>query len=385
MPDISPQYGSLTKFNEATEHFRQKIQLPTESWRDLQGAIHAKAFTVVGATETELLNDLYKAVDAAISDGETLSQFRSRFDDIVKKHGWSYNGKRGWRSQVIYQVNKNTARAAGRWQQQQRTKARRPYLLYLTAGDSRVRPEHQRWNYILLPVDHPFWDTHYPPNGWLCRCKVVSLNERDIKRMGLKVTDPAELKGHLEPIKTVDEETGEELSKLPGIDMGWDYNPGKAWLGPDAAAGKAIIDMPAVARQAAITELNKAVAQTSKLFADWVTELAAKKVIGQGIDKTAAMSLGHLPAGAIKRIQSSRMQLNTSTVTINGAALDNILTATNSPELLDELLPTLHQATDQPGGIFYLKDSLVKIVGQHMIVTIELGEPFNQVVAIQER
>jgi hypothetical protein len=44
--------------------------------------------------------------------------------------------------QVIYQNNKNTARAAGRWQQQERLKQRRPYLMYLTAGELRVRPEH---------------------------------------------------------------------------------------------------------------------------------------------------------------------------------------------------------------------------------------------------
>lgn len=29
------------------------------------------------------------------------------------------------------------------------------FIIYLTAGDSRVRPDHGKWNYILLPVDHP--------------------------------------------------------------------------------------------------------------------------------------------------------------------------------------------------------------------------------------
>lgn len=139
MPDLAPQYGNLVKFQEAISLYRQKIKIATDSWRDLQGMIHSKAFTVAGATKTQLLDDLYKAVDKAISNGETISQFRKRFDNIVKDHGWSYKGRRGWRTQVIFQNNKNNARAAGRWQQQERLKHRRPFLMYSTAGDNRVR------------------------------------------------------------------------------------------------------------------------------------------------------------------------------------------------------------------------------------------------------
>ncbi len=80
------------------------------------------------------------------------------------------------------------ARAAGRWQQQERLKHRRPFLIYLTAGDNRVRAEHSKWNKVVLPVDHEFWQSHYPPNGWGCRCKVVSISYRDMDRLKLDVT-----------------------------------------------------------------------------------------------------------------------------------------------------------------------------------------------------
>lgn len=45
-------------------------------------------------------------------------------------------------------------------------------LRYSTVGDSRVRDEHRILNGITLPKKHPFWNTHYPPNGFKCRCDV---------------------------------------------------------------------------------------------------------------------------------------------------------------------------------------------------------------------
>lgn len=45
-------------------------------------------------------------------------------------------------------------------------------LEYKTIGDGRVRDEHRKLHGTILPVDHPFWQIYYPPNGWNCRCFV---------------------------------------------------------------------------------------------------------------------------------------------------------------------------------------------------------------------
>lgn len=50
-------------------------------------------------------------------------------------------------------------------------------LQYRTAGDSKVRPEHEALNGITLPQSDPFWQTYYPPNGWGCRCNVVQVRK----------------------------------------------------------------------------------------------------------------------------------------------------------------------------------------------------------------
>ena len=36
----------------------------------------------------------------------------------------------------------------------------------------------------LLPVDDPWWQTHYPPNGWGCKCWVRQVSRREAERLG---------------------------------------------------------------------------------------------------------------------------------------------------------------------------------------------------------
>jgi SPP1 gp7 family putative phage head morphogenesis protein len=50
-------------------------------------------------------------------------------------------------------------------------------LVYDAVGDLRTRPEHAALDGVVEPVDSPFWDTHYPPNGWNCRCTVYQVNK----------------------------------------------------------------------------------------------------------------------------------------------------------------------------------------------------------------
>lgn len=376
---LSPKYGDLVKFQEAISFYRQKILIPTESWRDLQGLIHSKAFTVAGATEVQLLLDLYKDVEKAISDGETLSQFRKRFDTTVNKHGWSYNGRRGWRSQVIYQNNKNTARAAGRWKQQERLAHKRPYLLYLTAGDSRVREDHARWNYILLPVEHPFWNTHYPPNDWNFRCKVVSVNERDIKRMGIKHTDPDSLGDHLTPLKTVDKETGEELSKLPDIDLGWDYNPGKAWLGSDIALGKTLVDMGSELRQYAITQFNQAITKAKSHYQNLVSSIAATIAAKKLVNDGKVFTLGHIGNDIIDNLMLKAQPITSSLIAIDSDQIAIVLKAGVSIESVFELMAAIQQPTS-----YTYKGGVIKLVRDDIMITIELATPFNKVTRVEK-
>ena len=51
----------------------------------------------------------------------------------------------------------------------------RYWLEYRTAGDERVRADHEALRGVCLPKTDPFWESYYPPLGWRCRCTVVQV------------------------------------------------------------------------------------------------------------------------------------------------------------------------------------------------------------------
>lgn len=231
MPD--PQVGAVP-FEDAIKYFRDKVRLPTATWTDIWQAEHARAFVVAGAMKDELIKDLQSAVLKALEGGTTLAEFRKDFDTIVAAHGWSYRGGRNWRTRVIYNTNLRMAYAAGKYDQAQRLKTQRPWMRYIAVDDGRTRELHRHWHNTVLPVDHEWWDTHYPPNGWNCRCTVQTLSGRDLKRYGIKVSEEAP------PVELVDREVnfpdGRRTIQVPaGIDPGFGYNPGSAAYGKKLA------------------------------------------------------------------------------------------------------------------------------------------------------
>ena len=298
---------------EAIENIRSKLAIPTKRWDDYLDLPRAKAFTIAGATKVDLLNDLQEDIAQALENGESISNFRKRFDSTVQKHGWTYKGKRGWRTRVIYDNNLRSSHMAGRWEQIQRTKKSRPYIVYYTVGDRKVRPEHRAWHQTTLPVDHPFWDTHYPPNGWGCRCYIISANDALLKRLGLT---PAEQAPALKETTRVSQSTGEIYGDVPaGIDVGWNNNVGKQWLGPDAAFGEKLMKLPRDVRRAALANDGVHLQKLSKSFSLW-----AQKSLRQN-SQNKLHSIGWMQDDLIEALARKQIVPKTAVISISDTRL----------------------------------------------------------------
>lgn len=210
---------------------RKKLK-PTDHWTDLWHGEHARYFTVARSTYADIINDVYDEVVKAIADGSTLKTFQDRLTPVLQEKGWWGKAEDGVqlgsprRLRTIYDTNLRTSYAAGRWERIQRRKKSRPYLRYVCVLDEKTRAEHRRWHNLILPVDDPFWTTHYPPNGWHCRCTVQQISKEDIDANGWTVSDSPE-----ESYRSWENTATGEVKQIPvGIAPGFDYNVGIANL-----------------------------------------------------------------------------------------------------------------------------------------------------------
>ncbi|WP_417862389.1 phage minor head protein [Vreelandella venusta] len=227
---ISAQFNR--PFPEQVSFFRNKLNLPTTRSGQITRDQNDAAFVVAGATKADLLADLRGAMDDAISNGQSLGEFRKQFEEIVAKRGWTgWTGEgskagRAWRTRLIYKTNLDTSYAAGRWAQMTDPDVvrLRPYWRYVHNTVENPRQQHQRWNNLVLRADDPWWQAHYPPNGFGCNCGVETLNERGLKRLGKDAPDSAPNDGTYEH---VDNTTGEVVTVPNGLQPGWDYAPGQ--------------------------------------------------------------------------------------------------------------------------------------------------------------
>lgn len=223
-------------FEEAIRYLRQKVNLPSKTWRDIEGRAHDRSFVIAGAMKDGLLADLKAEIEKGVRGENTLAGFAKSFEEIVARHGWTgWTGEgseagRAWRTRVIYETNLKTAYAAGRYAQMTDPKIvklrkwwRYRHGYYRTP--ERPRPEHVAFDGRVLAWDDPWWDVYYPPNGWECSCGVETLTDRDLQDEGVTPEESP-------PIATrmvVDPKTGEKLQVPRGIDFGWDHAPGRDW------------------------------------------------------------------------------------------------------------------------------------------------------------
>lgn len=106
---------------------------------------------------------------ALLTDANGNARPFDEFRRLALQINQDYNG--AW-LKAEYNAATASAQAAARWQDIERDKEALPMLRYVTAGDERVRRAHQLLDGVTLPVDDPFWDDFFPPNGWNCRCDV---------------------------------------------------------------------------------------------------------------------------------------------------------------------------------------------------------------------
>jgi hypothetical protein len=241
---------------EALAYLKNKKLRPAFSYKDVWHEEHAAAFTVAKAVQLDVLSDLHTAVVDAMETGQSFESFKKNIKPVLQQKGWwgkkemtdpltgqTVNAQLGSdrRLQTIYRVNMRSAFQKGQYD---RTMASdiHPYLMYRIGPSVHHREEHVSWDGLILPKDDPWWDSHFPPNGWGCKCYTRAVTEARKKQYEANGVPTAPrldgTGGGAVPAKTqappvkynayFNERKGTVEQVPAGIDPAFNWNQGKA-------------------------------------------------------------------------------------------------------------------------------------------------------------
>ena len=186
---------------KVVEYLRQKRPEVHFDYDEIMHGAHHRAFTVAKITKLDLLSDVQESLAYAAENGLGFEEWKKSLLPTLAKKGWLGNvdakdPKTGEIKQIyvgsrrlknIYNTNMRVAYAVGAYEEAMSSDAQ--FLRYTAVLDSKTRASHRALHGVILPKDHPFWDTHYPPNAWNCRCKARAYTKQELKSRGWSVTE----------------------------------------------------------------------------------------------------------------------------------------------------------------------------------------------------
>nr|DAS25929.1 MAG TPA: minor capsid component [Caudoviricetes sp.] len=234
MAGITEKHKPLIN-REALKHLTGKRSHISFAWQDTASYEHAVSFTVAKMMDEDMLAETRAAMTDALANGTDFATFQKRLKPYLMARGWWGQAVMGdpdtgeiqkvqlgstRRLRTIYHTNLHTAYAAGQWERIQRNKKLFPYLKYIPSDAAEPREAHKPFYNIVLPVDDPFWSTHFPPNGWGCKCNVRALTREQAEKTGISKSPV------LKDVEHINTRTGEVEYYPEGVNPSFAHNPG---------------------------------------------------------------------------------------------------------------------------------------------------------------
>lgn len=189
-------------FQEAVDYAASRdVILPDVYYGKLAGVQRSQSVSIAGLASLEQIKAIIDLVKDVMDNGGTFADFQKQ----VKSGGLQTSLTKA-RLDNIFRTNIQAAYSRGRYEQQMRVSFMRPYWMYDAINDSRTRPTHKAMDGVILHHTNPWWKSHYTPNGYRCRCTVISLTEAQARKRGISPIAP-----EVDP------------------DEGWDYSVGESY------------------------------------------------------------------------------------------------------------------------------------------------------------
>ena len=196
----APQFVAKP-FGEAVSWFKAKNVVPRSTFDLMDSAAKRKAFTISDVMNARQRDIAYELLQKQMQEGTQLDTFAEELSSAFDSAGLMPGSPS--HIENIYRTNVLGAYNAGRYEQMSQPDVleNNGYWQIRTVNDGppRQRPTHQAVHGWTLKADDPVWDSLYPPFGWNCRCRVVSISNLEVKEGGYTVHAGSEMSGLPDP------------------------------------------------------------------------------------------------------------------------------------------------------------------------------------------
>lgn len=187
--DDAPDDFTISGLDDAIRWFRDKLRMPDSEYYALEARARARAFTVSGVADLDIMSEVWRAVDRAITDGTTLADFRADALEGLKEQ---WGGEIPGRLETIFRTNVQSAYSAGRYRFNTKPETRQshPYSAFHAVLDDRTTDECAIADGTVLPTEDPWWFDHQPPLHFNCRSDVTAVTPEEAHELGVDQDGP---------------------------------------------------------------------------------------------------------------------------------------------------------------------------------------------------
>lgn len=365
--------------------------METWSWMDLWEEQHASQFTISRLTRADLLQAVFDGLKKSVAGDLSRTDWTRDVRGLLQQAGWwgqktITNPDTGEivktnfdnaRLKLIYDTNTRQSYSAGQWMRTVRNQHTEPYIRYVTMHDDRVRPLHREWDGVTLPVDDDFWNTHLPPCGWRCRCRWISVSQKEyddgysewqppyiyetdasgkmtatrppMQRIEFKKEAPDTVM-----VQFLNRSTGQIVQTPAGVDPGFGYNAGKA-------AQQALQQLVT----GKLEKLDPAIAQVAM-----ASGLFTERTMQEWLDKpTGFVPLVSIPAKDMEKIGSKiSIALLSEDTAVKQLSEHPELTAAEYLQAQTVIDNATYTVQDSPTSLVYIREIASGDAAGHVLV-----------------
>lgn len=180
----TPKNAFLTEpapYEEAIAFLEQKPAVSAKVFKALLPELRARALAVTGIEDANtlaevraILADIPAGTDWKVAKKQLIGQLTPWLREVDDEGGDNARAIAA-RAEMILRANTFQAYMVGQHAVMREQEDVFPYWQYLSSGDEKVRPAHQKLNEVVAPANSPLWHDHTPPWQWGCRCRLVPL------------------------------------------------------------------------------------------------------------------------------------------------------------------------------------------------------------------